>query len=69
MLGLVGELQRKVAPGSVVVLQSERGVPLDDLPDRAALGRTLLRPQSAVPLGQGIGRPRRAEAAHDADAD
>ncbi len=34
MLGLVGELQRKVAPGSVVVLQSERGVPLDELPDR-----------------------------------
>ena len=34
MLALAGELQRKVAPGSVVVLQSERGVPLDELPDR-----------------------------------
>lgn len=34
MLNLAGELQRKVAPGSVVVLQSERGVPLDELPDR-----------------------------------
>lgn len=34
LLGLVGELQRKVQPGSIVVLQSERGVPLDELPDR-----------------------------------
>ena len=34
LLGLVGELQRKVQPGSVVVLQSERGVPLEELPDR-----------------------------------
>jgi 16S rRNA (guanine(966)-N(2))-methyltransferase RsmD len=34
LLGLVGELQRKIYSGSVLVLQSERGVPLDDLPDR-----------------------------------
>src|SRR5262249_49342955 len=36
LLALVGELQRKGAPGSVVVLQSEAGAPLDALPDRAA---------------------------------
>ena len=47
MLRLMGEMQAKVHPGSVVVLQSERGVDLDDLPDRAELGRALLRPQSA----------------------
>jgi 16S rRNA (guanine(966)-N(2))-methyltransferase RsmD len=32
LLTLVGELQRKVAPGSVLVLQSERGVELGELP-------------------------------------
>jgi 16S rRNA (guanine966-N2)-methyltransferase len=36
LLALIGELQRKVAPGSVLVLQSETGAPLDALPDRAA---------------------------------
>ena len=39
LLGLVGELQRKVHPGSVVVLQSERGVPLEELPDRLSWDR------------------------------
>ena len=34
LLGLVGELQGKVHPGSVLVLQAERGVPLDELPER-----------------------------------
>ncbi len=34
LLGLVGELQGKVHSGSVIVLQSERGVPLDELPER-----------------------------------
>jgi 16S rRNA (guanine966-N2)-methyltransferase len=34
LLSLAGELQSKVQPGSVVVLQAERGVPLDKLPDR-----------------------------------
>ena len=57
LLGVVGELQRKVHPGSVVVLQAERGVSLDELPDRHQLGRAPLRPQSAVTLGQGIGAP------------
>jgi 16S rRNA (guanine(966)-N(2))-methyltransferase RsmD len=36
LLRLVGELQRKTAAGSVVVLQAETGVPLDALPDRPA---------------------------------
>ena len=36
LLRLVGELQRKAARGSVVVLQAETGVPLDALPDRPA---------------------------------
>jgi 16S rRNA (guanine(966)-N(2))-methyltransferase RsmD len=35
MLKLMGEIEAKVHPGSVVVLQSERGVDLDGLPDRA----------------------------------
>ena len=35
MLTLAGELQTKVHPGSVIVLQSERGVDLGGLPDRA----------------------------------
>ena len=34
LLSLAGQLQAKVAAGSIVVLQSERGVPLDELPDR-----------------------------------
>ena len=34
LLGVAGQLQAKVAAGSVVVLQSERGAPLDELPDR-----------------------------------
>ncbi len=34
LLDLVGALQRKVHSGSVLVLQSERGVPLDELPER-----------------------------------
>ncbi len=34
LLGVIGELQKNVHPGSVVVLQAERDVPLDDLPDR-----------------------------------
>ena len=34
MLKLMGEIQSKVHPGSVVVLQSERGVDLAGLPDR-----------------------------------
>jgi 16S rRNA (guanine966-N2)-methyltransferase len=36
LLQLVAELQGRVAPGSVIVLQSENTVPLDGLPDRAA---------------------------------
>ncbi|HXG13357.1 MAG TPA: RsmD family RNA methyltransferase [Gemmataceae bacterium] len=32
LLALVGEVQRKVYPGSVVVLQAERGVDLGELP-------------------------------------
>ena len=35
LLSLTAQLQDKVHPGSVVVLQSERGVSLDGLPDRA----------------------------------
>ena len=34
LMSLAGQLQNKVAPSSVVVLQSERGVRLDGLPDR-----------------------------------
>jgi 16S rRNA (guanine966-N2)-methyltransferase len=34
LLGLAGAIQAKVQPGSVIVLQAERGVPLDKLPDR-----------------------------------
>jgi 16S rRNA (guanine966-N2)-methyltransferase len=36
LLGLIGGLQARVPPGSVLALQSERGEPLDGLPDRAA---------------------------------
>ena len=36
MMKLMGEIEAKVHPGSVVVLQSERGVDLSGLPDRAA---------------------------------
>ena len=47
LFGLVGELQQKAAPGSVIVLQGEKGAPLDDLPARAeweerCYGRNLL---------------------------
>src|SRR5262249_14577077 len=34
LLRLVAELQKKVAEGSVLVLQTEHGVPLDELPGR-----------------------------------
>jgi len=36
LLGLVAGLQRKVAEGSVLVLQAEHGVPLDGLPERGS---------------------------------
>ena len=39
LLSLAGELLNKVHAGSVVVLQSERGVSLDDLPDRPGWDR------------------------------
>jgi 16S rRNA (guanine(966)-N(2))-methyltransferase RsmD len=39
LLSVVGEIQHKVEPCSVVVLQSERGVSLDELPDRPAWDR------------------------------
>ena len=44
---MVHELQGKVHPGSVLVLQAERGVPLDELPesydwDRRTYGRNEL---------------------------
>lgn len=35
LLGLVAALQMKAAPGSVIVLQSERGVDVGQLPDAA----------------------------------
>ncbi|HVS35726.1 MAG TPA: RsmD family RNA methyltransferase [Gemmataceae bacterium] len=34
LLTLVGVLQQKIHEGSIIVLQAERGVPLDELPDR-----------------------------------
>ena len=39
LLRIVGDIQGKVAAGSVVVLQAERGVPLNELPDRPAWDR------------------------------
>jgi 16S rRNA (guanine(966)-N(2))-methyltransferase RsmD len=47
LMQLVGTLQRKVAPGSVLVLQSEKNVPAEELPaaeqwERRAYGRNLL---------------------------
>jgi 16S rRNA (guanine(966)-N(2))-methyltransferase RsmD len=36
LLNLIGQLQQKVHPGSVVVLQSERAAVLDELPERPA---------------------------------
>jgi 16S rRNA (guanine(966)-N(2))-methyltransferase RsmD len=47
LFGLVGELQQKAEAGSVIVLQGEKGAPLDDLPARAeweerSYGRNLL---------------------------
>jgi 16S rRNA (guanine(966)-N(2))-methyltransferase RsmD len=39
LLGLMDELQHKVYTGSVLVLQSERGVPLDELPGRMSWDR------------------------------
>jgi 16S rRNA (guanine(966)-N(2))-methyltransferase RsmD len=35
LLEVVGQLQRRAAPGSVLALQAERGAELDRLPDRA----------------------------------
>lgn len=35
LFGVCAKLQQKVSPGSVVILQAEEGVPLDDLADRA----------------------------------
>jgi 16S rRNA (guanine(966)-N(2))-methyltransferase RsmD len=34
LLAVVGQLQQRAAPGSVLVLQAERGADLDRLPDR-----------------------------------
>ena len=39
LLAVVDQAQRKLHTESVVVLQSERGVPLDELPDRPAWDR------------------------------
>src|SRR5262249_37381228 len=36
LLGLIAGLQRKVAPGSVLVVQAEQTPVLDELPDRAS---------------------------------
>jgi 16S rRNA (guanine966-N2)-methyltransferase len=71
MLKLMGEIQTKVHPGSVVVLQSERGVDLNGLPDRAhweerSYGRNQLYiwvKDSDEPMDVDEGE------AHDADAD
>jgi len=47
MLGLVGQLQERLHVGSVLVLQSERGAPLDELPghkwDARTYGRNVLQ--------------------------
>ena len=75
MLTLAGELQAKVHPGSVVVLQSERGVDLSGLPDRAnweerSYGRNQLYiwvKESDEPTDSA--RDADEDEAHDADAD
>ena len=78
LLGLAEQLQGKVHPGSVVVLQSERGVPMEQLPDRMnwdqrSYGRNLLFlwvKESAAPEEPALAETDDEEdEPHDADAD